>query len=207
MAQLARSLLAHGKAREAEVWARKAEGAQGGRAAEDARLLLDLVDTREDRDPEIPLAPEGELERPVLPADVAADVAERITREYTAIEAHCRQQRYASAYELVDEWPVELTGHLGQDTALLTAFLHYKTGQWGDAIDQLRPLAADDAYVARRPSALYYLGRSYFANANYGSAVRMLERYVSVQTAARGPLLPVSAGAAANPTTKPASKD
>ena len=55
---LARSLLAHGKSREAELWTRRAEAAgDAARRPQHARLLLDLVSTRLDRDPEIPLAP------------------------------------------------------------------------------------------------------------------------------------------------------
>ena len=55
--RLARSLLAHGKAREAELWTRRAEAAGDSPEARHARLLLRLVSTRLDRDPEIPLAP------------------------------------------------------------------------------------------------------------------------------------------------------
>ena len=63
--RLARSLLAHGKAREAELWTRRAEAAGDSPEAQHARLLLRLVSTRLDRDPEIPLAPGEELEPPV----------------------------------------------------------------------------------------------------------------------------------------------
>ena len=70
--KLAISLLAHGKAREAELWARRAEAAGDSPEARHARLMLRLVSTRLDRDPEIPLAAGGELEPPVLPAPLAA---------------------------------------------------------------------------------------------------------------------------------------
>ena len=70
--RLARSLLAHGKSREAELWTRRAEAAGDAPEARHARLLLDLVSTRLDRDPEIPLAPDGDLQPPVVPPAVAA---------------------------------------------------------------------------------------------------------------------------------------
>ena len=53
--KLAISLLAHGKAREAELWARRAEAAGDSPEARHARLMLRLVSTRLDCDPN-PLA-------------------------------------------------------------------------------------------------------------------------------------------------------
>jgi hypothetical protein len=40
---------------------------------------------------------------------------------------------------------------------------------------------------------LYYLGRSYYANANCAKAVAALERFVQAQRALGRPLLPASA--------------
>ena len=51
---------------------RRAEAAGDPPEAQHARLLLDLVSTRLDRDPEIPLAPGEELAPPVVPAKLAA---------------------------------------------------------------------------------------------------------------------------------------
>jgi spermidine synthase len=192
MARLSRSLLAHGRSREAEVWARKAE-AVGGPEAVRARLLLELVDTREDRDPEIPLAPAGDLEPLVLPPELAPELGLKIAREYTEIEALMRRRRFASAFKVMEGWPETIWGRLGRDFALLSGFLHYKAEFYGDAIGELKPLAEDAGYVARRPAVLYYLGRASFANANYGQAVSALERYIDAQQAAGQPLLPESA--------------
>ena len=62
-------------------------------------------------------------------------------------------------------------------------------------------MAEDVSFAARRPATLYYLGRSYFANANYGKAVATLERYIQAQSALGRPLLPTApqAGAAGLP--------
>jgi hypothetical protein len=49
--------------------------------------------------------------------------------------------------------------------------------------------------VKRRPATLYYLGRSYFANAGYGKAVATLERYIEAQNALGRPLLPTAPAA------------
>ena len=201
MSQLARSLLAHGKSREAELWARRAEAAGGGPEAGHARLLLDLVATREDRDPEIALDPDGDLEPPVLPPGIGPALGERIAREYTEIEALLGLHKYATAFKVVEKWPEKTWGKLGRDFSLVSGFLDYKTEFYGDAIDELKPLADDAAYVKRRPATLYYLGRSYFANASYGKAVAALERYIEAQNALGRPLLPSApaAGAAGVP--------
>jgi hypothetical protein len=195
-AALARSLLAHGKPREFRHWLAKSQAAGGGPGTEHARLLFQLVDTREDRDPEVPLAGSADLQPPTLPAGTAAEMAERITREYAQVMAHFRAQRYATAYKLIDAWPPRLLASAGVDTRLLAGFLRYKTQFFSDAIEELRPLADDPAVVARRPAVLYYLGRAYYANATYGKAVATLERFVELvksQPALGVPLLPASA--------------
>jgi spermidine synthase len=192
-AQLSRSLLVHGKARESGLWARRARQAGDTPEVARAQLLLDLIATRPGRDPEIALAPAADLAPPALPANTSAALGERVAREYAEIEALMGARKYATAYKVLEGWPEKLWGHLGQDFALVSGFLHYKTEFYGDAIDQLRPLADDAGFSRRRPAVLYYLGRSYFANANYAKAVATLERYVEAQRTAGQPLLPASA--------------
>jgi spermidine synthase len=211
MARLARSLLAHGKQREAKLWQGRAEAAAQGQAPANpdvvhTRLLLELVATREDRDPEIPLAPDEGLTPPAVPPGLPPDIAARVREEYKDISAQFAKQKYASAYKLVEDWPEETWGgKLGKDFSLLTGFLDYKAEFYGDAIDELKPLADDADYVRRRPELLYYIGRSYFANANCAKAVAALERYIAAQQALGRPLLPPSAGSpeAENPQTAP----
>jgi spermidine synthase len=197
MAQLARSLLAHGKAREAKVWQARAEQVvreQAEPTVQHTRLLLDLVDTREDRDPEIPLAPGDGLSPPVAPPDLSADIAARVGEEYKDIIAQVEDNKYATAFKIVEDWPEQTWGgKLGKDFSLLTGFLDYKAEFYGDAIDELKPLADDAEFVKRRPELLYYLGRSYYANANCAKAVAALERFVQAQRALGRPLLPASA--------------
>jgi spermidine synthase len=192
-ADLARSLLSHGKTREAELWTRKAEASGGGPEAERARLLLQLVDTREDRDPEIPLAAGGDLEPPQLPPELAAEHGDRVRREYAEIQALMRAHRYASAYKVLEGWPEALWGRLGKDFALLSGFLHYKVELYADAVRELKPLVDDPSFVRTRPAVLYYVGRAHYASVTYGKAVAALERYIDAQRAAGQPLLPASA--------------
>jgi spermidine synthase len=194
MARLARSLLAHGKAREAHLWQRRAEAAGSGPEVAHARLLLDLVATREDRDPEIALAPDDGLQPPVPPPGLPPAVAERVRADYQQIVALVDKNKFASAFKVVDDWPEETWGgKLGTDVALLTGVLEYKAEFYGDAIDELKPLADNPEYVKRRPELLYYLGRSYYANASCAKAVAALERFIDGQGALGRPLLPASA--------------
>jgi len=197
MARLARSLLAHGKAREAKLWQGRAEAAADKTIANPevahSRLLLDLVATREDRDPEIPMAPGEGLAPPVLSPSLAPDVATRVREEYADVAAQVEKNKYASAFKIVEDWPEQTWGaKLGKDFSLLTGFLDYKAEFYGDAIDELKPLADDPEFSKRRPELLYYLGRSYFANANCAKAVAALERYMIAQEALGRPLLPAS---------------
>jgi len=115
-----------------------------------------------------------------------------VKEEYPDVIAAYRARRYATGYKVLDKWPEEIWTGLGQDFALLSGFLDYKTEFYSDAIDELKVLADDAAYTARRPELLYYLGRSYYANAMYVKAVDALERYVRSQTVLGRPLLPES---------------
>ncbi|HSZ83525.1 MAG TPA: fused MFS/spermidine synthase [Polyangia bacterium] len=200
--QLGRSLLAHGKAREAELWTRRAEAAGDSPEARHARLLLRLVSTRMDRDPEIPLAPSEPLAPPVVTQKLAAahpDYVTRVADEYRDVIAEVGARRYVTAYKILDAWPEALWTGLGQDFALVSGFLDYKAEFYTDAVDTLKPLADDATYVARRPEVLYYLGRAHYASASYGKAVDALERFVRSQRVLGRPVLPASDPASATP--------
>jgi len=113
--------------------------------------------------------------------------------------AQIEKNKFASAYKVIDDWPEETWGtKLGKDVALIAGLLEYKAEFYGDAIGELKPLAEDADYVKRRPELLYYLGRSYYANANCAKAVAALERFIDGQSALNRPLLPASAAAGEN---------
>jgi hypothetical protein len=190
---LARSLLAHGKSREAELWTRRAEAAGNSPEAQHARLLLDLVSTRLDRDPEIPLAPGEDLAPPTVPAYLAEkhpELIAKVKEEYPEVLAHYRARRFVTGYKVLESWPEDLWAGLGKDFSLLTGFLDYKAEIYADAIDELKALSEDATYVARRPELLYYLGRSHYAASQFTKAVDALERYIRSQTVLGRDVLP-----------------
>jgi hypothetical protein len=123
----------------------------------------------------------------------------KLAEQYPEVLASYQARRYATAYKIMEKWPEDLWAGLGNDFTLLSGFLDYKTEFYGDAIDVLKDLAEDSTYVARRPEVLYYLGRSYYANANYTKAVVALERYIRSQSVLGRELLPASEAAASSP--------
>jgi spermidine synthase len=193
--RLGRSLLAHGKAREAELWTRASEAAGDSSEAQHARLLLQLVSTRLDRDPEIPLAPGAGLTPPAVPPGKPAKEKDKavVAEQYPDVLAAVEARRYATAYKILEKWPEALWSGLGPDFSLLEGFLDYKAEQYVDAVEELKPLSENAAYAARRPEVFYYLGRAHYANASYTKAVVALERFVVLQRALGRPVLPASA--------------
>lgn len=193
MGDLARSLFGHGKLREATLWTQRAEAAGGGAEAEHARLLLNLVATRLDRDPEVPLTLGPPLDPIQAPPGAPAKVAELLEQQAPEVQALVRTQKFVTAYKVMEKWPTVLWDKPSPDFALLAGFLHYKAEFYSDAIELLRPLAGAGtaAYVDQHPAVLYYLGRSQYANADYEKALGTLERYVKLQAAAGRPPLPI----------------
>jgi len=113
-----------------------------------------------------------------------------VKEQYPEVLAHYRARRYVTGYKVLEDWPEDLWAGLGKDFSLLTGFLDYKAEIYADAIDELKALADDATYVARRPELLYYLGRSYYAASQFTKAVDTLERYVRSQTVLGRDVLP-----------------
>ena len=90
----------------------------------------------------------------------------------------------------MEDWPEEMWTGLGKDFSMLSGFLDYKAEMYADSIEELKTLADDSTYVARHPEVLYYLGRSYYAAAQFMKAADALERYVRSQSVLERPLLP-----------------
>jgi hypothetical protein len=184
--RLSRALLAHGKRAQAERFHARAlrHGAERGRVDQ----LLALLGEKPTSDTEVPLSDEGKqegdplgtggLDPPQLPKSAKAGDPERIARDYLEVERRVRARAWAHALMAIRSWPEKWVDEGGGDLSLLLGFLLYKAELDDDAIDRLKPLCDDPAYVARRPAALYYLARAEYGEAMYEPAVRNMDRYL-----------------------------
>lgn len=192
--RLARSLLAHGKRTAAERFlaAAKRHGATPGTRIQQ---LVELMGERSPDDREVPLAvadddPTGlsALDPPKLP--------ERALPDYLAVERGVRARAWAHALMAMKKWPEKWIDEGGSDLELLLGYLLYKAELEDDAVDRLKPLMDDAAYVARRPSVLYYLARAEYGNGMFEAAVRNMDRYLDAtakaKTAATTPAVPAA---------------
>lgn len=192
--RLARALLLQGRVREAMSWVRRAQLEGHGDAVAHARLLLRLVATRLDDDPEIPLAPGEELAPPRWPDGLDAATRARLHAEHIQISSLVRARRYVGAFKLIERWPDAVWDDPPPDFALLAGFLHYKAEYFADAIGLLKPLLKDPAYLARRPETLYYLGRARYAEGLHRAGIEALEDYLRGQRALDRAVLPEHPG-------------
>jgi spermidine synthase len=184
--RLGRSLLAHGKRTAAArfIAAARRHGAPAGARA--ARLL-ELLGEHPANDREVPLTRDDEadpLDPPRVPKGVGPSESDRIARDYLQIERGVRARAWAHALMAIRQWPERYVDEGGPDLELLVGYLLYKVELDDDAVDRLKPLADDPAYVARRPALLYYLARAEYGDGLFEAAVRNMDRYLDLTEAA-----------------------
>ena len=94
-----------------------------------------------------------------------------------------RAKAWAHALYALKDWPEKWIDEGGPDLNLLVGYLEYKADLSDEATDRLKPLTDDPAYVARRPSVLYYLARAEYGDALFDAAVRNMERFLLIAKA------------------------
>ena len=140
---------------------------------------MDLLSQKKTDDSELPLGSESDpLDPPRLPANLSDAETVKYATDFAIFEDEVRRHRWAHALQAIGRWPEKAVDGAGHDLSLLVAYLLYKAEMEDDAIDRLKPLAADAAYLARRPSVLYYLARSLYGEAFYEAGVREMNRYL-----------------------------
>jgi spermidine synthase len=180
-ARIADSLTAHGKRGAASRFIARAKRHEGGAVAERSAKLLELLSTKTTDDTELPLASDADpLDPPTVPKDLSTDKAAEFARDYAQVEDELRRHRFAHALKAMGAWPEKWVDDGGQDLQFLVGYLLYKAEMEDDAVDRLKPLAADPAYVKRRPQVLYYLARSYYGEAFYEAGAREMNRYLDL---------------------------
>src|SRR5262249_53977881 len=104
-------------------------------------------------------------------------------------------RRWAHALRALARWPEKQVDEAGNDLSLLVGYLLYKVDLPDDALDRLKPLAAEPNYVRRRPALLYYLARSYYGDSLYAPGAPEMTRS------------PAPVDAQARPTPPPPADD
>ncbi|MCA9669353.1 MAG: fused MFS/spermidine synthase [Myxococcales bacterium] len=189
-AGLVRSLLTHGKFREAKRFFEHVEAKKGPKSQLVAHLM-DLLSARAVIDPEITLTAGGKpLAPPKVAAKHGAKMQERVAREYYVVEVLAKKGDYAGALKLIEAWPEAVREKGGHDFQLLWGVIAYKNSNYYNARNILSPLLEVDGFEKRRPALLYYLGRAYYGNADYAESIKQLEAWVHHRMAVKKPVAP-----------------
>jgi spermidine synthase len=185
--ELARSLLAHGKRAAAERFLAAAHR-HGARADTPTERLIAALREKPGEDRELPLTDADGADRdsgisgldpPRVPSGLGEKDAARIAADYLSCERAVRARAWAHALVAFRDWPERWIDEGGLDLELLVGYLLYKADLSDDAVDRLKPLADDAAFVKRRPAVLYYLARAEYGAAMYEPAVRNMDRYLA----------------------------
>jgi spermidine synthase len=172
--RLARSLMTYGRLRRARHWLDLAD--QKGADTRDLRRVLALAEARDFLDPELPITESGPgLPRPhpglfAKPSELAA---ERLTQGYALFA----EGRWAAGWDTLRALPARSPDSDGSDVSLLMAYFAYKALDLDIARKLLTPLAEHPQYRARRPSVIYYLGRSHFGLGHFRDGIELLEEF------------------------------
>jgi spermidine synthase len=182
--RLARSLLAHGKRPAARRFLAAAKR-HGAPPATQTEQLIGLLEERAADDREVPLSDDDQrdsglagLEPPRVPPGLPESETARIAADWLEVENSVRARAWAHALYAIRAWPERYVDEGGPDLELLVGYLLYKADLADDAVDRLKPLVEDEAFVARRPALLYYLARAEYGDGIFEPAVRYMERYM-----------------------------
>ncbi|MBL9008679.1 MAG: fused MFS/spermidine synthase [Myxococcales bacterium] len=195
--RLGRALLSHGKREAAKRVLARARGLGGGAATDHLSSLLALLEKHGQNSFEEPLHRDwdgedshiadglGPLHLPPATLLKPGDEA-RIRRDYESALRALRERRFAAGLRALRDWPMAWVAEMGPDLRFLIGYLLYKLDLHNDARDHLEVLVDDDEpepsdWLKQHPSALYYLGRSEFFDADPQTGILHLERYLRMR--------------------------
>ncbi|HEY8041842.1 MAG TPA: hypothetical protein VIF15_18690, partial [Polyangiaceae bacterium] len=183
-ARLGRALLAHGKRRAAADLLKDARAVGGGVAAARTQVLVDLLGDREPGEAEVPLTggggPSGigDLAPLRLSPDLLPRDRERTEKQFAELLTALGDRKWAHALAAMRSWSGKAVDGMGPDFQLLLGYLLYKADLADQAVDRLRPLLDDDAYIKGRPALLYYLARAEYEDGQPRAGFAHMERYL-----------------------------
>lgn len=184
-AQLALSLIGHGKKALAAIFVEKAQQAGGGPTTTLALEILRLLITPE-TEPPVP------IEAPVPGPGMEPDMAERLNDGFDRVRAAIDGGKFDEALTAFNEIPEPLRQNSGTVMRLIGGYLLYKTGEpgsaeWDDAITELEDvIRTDAAWVSDHPQVYYYLGRAHDGQFNFDKAMRNMRAYVEATQGGSG---------------------
>ena len=191
-AQLALSLIGHGKKALAATFVERAQQMGGGPTATMALEILRLLVTPE-TEPPLPIEP------PVPGSGIEPAMAERLNEGFERVRSNIQQGKFDEALAAYNEIPEPLRQNSGTGLRLIGGYLLYKTGEpgsaeWDDAITELEDVIRADAhFVAEHPQIYYYLARAHDGQFNFDKAMRNMRAFVEATEV--GPSGSASAGA------------
>ncbi len=190
-ADLVHSLLKGGKLREARVFFEKVDKEAGPRSLLVARLL-DMLETYDVTETEVPLDEGGGGELAPLKVHTSVDPKKAAVyrKEYRSILRHTRRKAFRTALAMVEKWDEQFCEDAGNDFNMLWGYLDYKGQHFHQAVKILEPLWSDDKFVKHRPALLYYLGRSFYGNADYAKSVKTMEQWIAYRVKTGLPVTP-----------------
>lgn len=171
-AELALSLLAHGRKREASVALERAARA-GSSATLDLARAVHVALGPSPAEPELRVAPPGE------DPEISARANQRIRDAYAEVMAWLERDAPARAKAVFASLPSSLVHQAGPELRLLRAYVLQRTGDHDLAMGELEALArTEPELLHEHPELYYFLGRSHDALLHFDKAVRAVRAYV-----------------------------
>ncbi len=182
LAEMALSLIAHGRKPEAAAFITRSQEAGSTPTTRIAAEVLTHLITGE-REPPLRVEP------PTPGPQLAAREARLLSEGFEIVREAVDRGNYATALGALEEIPAPLRLHSGPGLRLLYGYLLYKTAptypsRYREAIDTLEEIIRTEPdYVARHPEIFYYLGRSHDAELNFDKALRNMRLFVEARQA------------------------
>lgn len=179
-AEMALSLIAHGRKPEGAAFITRAQDAGDSRTTRVAAEVLTRLMSQEGE-------PQVAIETPVPGPQMAAEEARALTEGFATVREAVDSNSFATAHSAMEDIPAPVRQHSGPSMRLLRAYLLYKTApsypsRFRDAIDQFEDLIrTEPSYLDRHPEIYYFLAKAHDAELNFDKGVRNMRLYVETR--------------------------
>lgn len=181
-AEMALSLMAHGRKAEAASFVARSDAAgQSPLTLVAAQVLTNLMTGQGE--------PMARIEVPSPAPQMAETEAELLRQGFAATSAAIGERDYEAAFEAMQSIPTPVRLHSGNSMRYLYAWLLFKTApiepsRFDEAIDLFESMIMEDPeYVARHIELYYFLAKSHDAMQNYDKGVRNMRIFVEAEIA------------------------